>query len=164
MRISPATRFVPPALAVVVAFSVAGAARGATTPPKPCNGTAQISDATGDGHHANEDVTAAWFSEEAGRLQAVIQVKNGIWEPAHPDSDASDFAMLFTVGGTARYVRLAPQRGGELRYDAGTWSLSGGFASTGATTGSVTTGSGGTAVIDVPCVVCGHEARGSCSS
>lgn len=144
-------------LVAIAAGTTAGAATGANAAPRPCQDIPQITDPVGDGHHANEDVTAAWFSEEAGRLQAVIRVRTGIWEPAHPDSETAEFAMLFTVSGTVRYVRLAARRGGELRFDHGTWTPAGGFASVGPTSGSITTGSGGTVTIDVPGLAAGTK-------
>jgi hypothetical protein len=122
----------------------------ASAAPAPCGGAVQVSDAAGDGHHNNTDVLSAWFSEAGGRLQAVVRVRQAVWEPAHDDSDAAGFAVLFTTGGVRRYVRVEAPRGAALRYDHGTWTEAGGFVSAGATTGEVTTGTGGTATIDVP--------------
>ena len=74
----------------------------------------------------------------------------GDWAPAHEDSDAAGFAVLFEVGGQARYVRVeTPPRPGTIRYDYGTWTPAGGFVSAGATTGEVADGVA-TATIDVP--------------
>jgi hypothetical protein len=134
-------------LAVAVAAAIPSTAAAA---PPPCGGTPQISDATGDGHHTNSDVLAGWFSEQAGRLQAVIQVRQGLWEPAHDDSEAASFAFLFTVGGQTRYVRAEAPRQAPVRFDHGTWTRAGGFASAGTTTGATETGSPGAVTIDVP--------------
>ena len=157
MRTSPPTWFAAPAALAAASILVTGAARGATTPPAACNDIPQITDAGGDGHHANEDITAAWFSEAGGRLQAVLRVRTGVWEPAHDDSETADFAVLFTTGGATRYVRLVARRGNDLRYDHGTWTQAGGFATEGATAGSVIAGSGGTVTIDVPGVTAGTK-------
>ena len=120
--------------------------------PAPCGGLPQLTDVTGDGHHNTTDITAAWLSESAGRLQAVVKVTAGNWAPDHDDSEAAGFALLFDAGGQTRYVRAtAPQpAAGPVRFDYGTWSLAGGFASQGPTSGSIVGGAGGTATIDVP--------------
>ena len=84
---------------------------------------------------------SAWFSEAAGRLQAVVQVQLSGWAPAHEDSDAAGFALLFERGGQTRYVRAeAPRAPAPVRFDYGTWTRSGGFASAGATTGAAVAG------------------------
>ncbi|MDX6410414.1 MAG: hypothetical protein QOE13_3485, partial [Gaiellaceae bacterium] len=107
--------------------------------------------ATGDGHHENTDVLAAWFSEAAGRLQAVTQVSVADWQPMHVNSDAAGWAVLFEAGAQRRFVRVeALKTTGQKVYDHGTWTPDGGFASAGATTGEVVPGPGGTATIDVP--------------
>lgn len=142
MRVS--LLFVAATAVTLSAVPAAGA-----SPPAPCRGVPQIVDAKGDGHHRNTDVTAAWFAEAAGRLQAVIQVDQALWEPAHDDSDAAGFVLLFRVGGTVRYVRAEATRG-PTRYDHGIWTRAGGFAPLGATTGTTTTGTGGSVTIDVP--------------
>jgi hypothetical protein len=134
--------------ALALSLGICSTAFGAA--PAPCGGVAQISDLAGDGHHPNTDVLSAWFSEEAGRLQAVIKVDVGEWLPAHRLSDTAGWAMLFDVGGQTHFVRVEALPTGELRYDRGTWTLAGGFVSAGATAGEVTTGAGGTATIDVP--------------
>ena len=78
---------------------------------------------SGDGHHTNTDVVSAWFSEQSGRLQAVIKVNQGLWEPAHEDSTYASLAFLFQVGGVTRYVRAeAPRPPAAIQYDYGTWS------------------------------------------
>jgi hypothetical protein len=118
--------------------------------PAPCNGVAQISDNSGDGHHANTDVLSGWFSEQAGRLQAVIKVQLGDWRPMHVDSTTASWALLFDVGGQTHYVRVVASKVPTISYDYGTWTLAGGFVSAGATTGEVTTGQGATATVDVP--------------
>lgn len=123
---------------------------GAAAAPAPCGGVPQISDATGDGHHSNTDVTSAWLAESAGHVQAVVKVHIAVWEPVHDDSDAAGFALLWTSGGVTRYVRAEAPRGAPVRFDHGTWTLAGGFASAGPTTGATTTGTGGTVTIDVP--------------
>jgi hypothetical protein len=147
-------------LAVAMAASaVLGVAAAAATgddgppPPAPCNGSPQITDVTGDGHHASSDVLSAWLSEAAGGLQAVIQVRAGSFVPEHTDADinGSGFALLFTLGGQTDYVRTRAAPDGSLTYDYGTYSSSGYFTSLGATTGSVVHGNGaGTTTIDVP--------------
>jgi len=139
------------AIVLAISLSLALCPAALAAAPAPCGGVVQISDDSGDGHHPNSDVQAAWFSEQAGPLQAVIKVQLGDWAPAHDDSAAVGFAVLFQLGGQQHYVRVeAPQRPGPLRYDYGTWTLAGGFASAGATTGSVVDGFGQTATIDVP--------------
>jgi len=137
------------------AAAAAHAAPAAAAVPPPCGGVAQIADAVGDGHHDNTDVTAAWFSEQAGRLQAVIRPRVAVWEPAHDDSDAAGFAFLFAAGDTTRYVRAEAPRGGPVRFDHGAWTPAGGFASAGPTTGEAVAGSGGAVAIDVPGVAAG---------
>jgi hypothetical protein len=134
--------------AVAVSLWLCPAALAA--PPAPCNGVAQISDVAGDGHHANTDVTAGWFSEAAGGLQAVIKVATGDWRPMHVDSTTASWSLLFDVAGQQQYVRLVANKSGALAYDYGTWTLAGGFASAGPTTGAVTPGPGATVTIDVP--------------
>jgi hypothetical protein len=134
-------------LLAVIAVGTAGASA-----PLPCDGQAQISDATGDGHHNTTDVLSAWLSESSGRLQAVIKVQFGNWAPDHPESQVAGFAFLFRVGGEVRYVRALgpPPSNPPVRYDYGTWTPAGGFASAGPTSGEVAGGGGGTATIDVP--------------
>lgn len=134
----------------VLAASLAAAPPAWAVAPAPCGGVVQMSDDAGDGHHANSDVLASWFSEQAGRLQAVVKVGLGDWSPAHDDSSAATFAVLFEVAGARRYVRAVAPRSGPVAYDAGTWTPAGGFASSAPTTGAVTTGPGGTVTIDVP--------------
>jgi hypothetical protein len=133
-------------LAAVAALGSAVAA----DPPAPCAGVPQITDACGDGHHANTDVLDAWFSEAAGSLQAVIRVRNAVWEPVHDDSEAAGFALLYTQGGAIRYVRAEAPRGADVRYDQGTWTAAGGFATSGPTTGTAITGLKGSVTLNVP--------------
>ena len=133
----------------VLVGAVAALPSPAPAAPQPCGGIAQISDPALDGHHSNTDVLAAWFSEEAGRLQAVIKPHTAVWEPIHDDSEAAGFAMLFSVGGQIRYVRAEAPRQSPARFDYGTWTRAGGFVSGGSTTGETTTGPGGTVTIDV---------------
>jgi hypothetical protein len=128
-------------------LAAVASATPAVAAPAPCGGTAQIADPVGDGHHNNSDITAAWLSEAAGRLQAVIQPRAAVWEPAHDDSDAAGFALIYSVGGETRYVRAEAPRGAPVRFDHGTWSAAGGFASAGATTGEAAADA---VTIDVP--------------
>lgn len=141
------------AAAAVVFFILASTASAA--PPAPCGGAAQIADSQGDGHHDNTDVLAGWLTESGGRLQAVIRVHLGFWEPAHDDSESAGFALLYRVGGQLRYVRATVTRTAPPTYDHGTWSTAGGFAKAGDTTGAVTVGPNGTVTIDVPAVSAG---------
>jgi hypothetical protein len=135
------------ALAVVVVAAFPAVAAGQA--PPPCSGQPQISDATGDGHHNTTDVLSAWFSEAAGRLQAVIKVQAGNWFPDHPPGPAQ-WALLFDVGGQTRYVRALAPDPPPVQFDYGTWTAAGSFASAGPTTGALVGGPGGTATIDVP--------------
>ncbi len=140
----------------LLAIAVLGTALGighasAWAVPAPCGGTAHIDDASGDGHHANTDVTGAWFSEDGGVVRATVRVRNALWEPAHDPPEVAGVAVLYEVGGTIRYVRVeAPPPGSPLRFDYGTWTPGGGFATAGPTTGTTTTGAGGSVTIDVP--------------
>jgi hypothetical protein len=133
-------------LAATIAAAVAAAPANAA-PPAPCAGP-QITDPTGDGHHTNTDVVAAWLTEAGGRVQAVIQTSYGLWEPAHEDSETAGFALLYQQGAETRYVRATVTRGAPPTYDTGTWNA--GFTSTGAIAGAVTTGPNGTVTMDVP--------------
>jgi hypothetical protein len=137
-------------VAVLLALLATGVAGGAA--PAPCGGQPQISDPAGDGHHNTTDVLSAWLSESSGHLQAVIKVQFGNWAPDHPEAQVAGFAFLFRVGGEVRYVRALgpPPSNPPVRYDYGTWSPAGGFASAGPTSGEVAGGGGGTATIDVP--------------
>jgi hypothetical protein len=134
------------AVSQVLVASVAAAA------PPPCENTPQITDASGDGHHSPTDVTAAWFSEAAGPLQVVIQVRAGTWVPEHDDADTNGagYAFVFDAGGATRYVRALAAANGTVTYDYGTYAGPGAFSSAGATTGSVAYGTGGTVTLDVP--------------
>ncbi len=134
--------------AIAVGLGLCPAALAAA--PAPCGGVVQISDNSGDGHHANTDVQSAWFSEQAGRLQAVIKVTSGDWRPMHVDSTTASWAMLFDVAGQQHFVRVVATKTGTISYDYGTWTLAGGFVPAGATTGELTTGPGATVTIDVP--------------
>ena len=89
-------------------LAAAAVAAPAAAAPAPCGGVPQITDVAGDGHHSTTDVVSAWLSEDAGRLQAVIRPRVAVWEPAHDDSDAAGFALLYTAGGRLRYVRGRP--------------------------------------------------------
>jgi hypothetical protein len=142
------------AAALVGAAAVAaGGARADGTAPAPCQGSPQITDVSGDGHHASSDVLSAWLSEASGHLQAVIQVRAATFVPEHSDADinGSGFAFLFTLNGRVDYVstRAAPDE--SLTYDYGTYSPSNHFTSLGTTTGSVARSPGtGSTTIDIP--------------
>ena len=148
-------------LAAIAAVAVVRPARAWAAPPAPCGGAPQITDAKGDGHHTNTDVTSAWLTESAGRLQAVVQVDYGLWEPAHEDSESAGLALLYELGGPdalrprARSFAAAPPA-----FDQGTWTRApAGSRRAGATAGAVTTGAGGTVTLDVPGRRGGHGAR-----
>lgn len=142
-------------VAVAAVISALSAGPAVAAPPAPCGGTPQITDARLDGHHPNTDVTSAWLTESGGRLQAVVQVANAVWEPAHDDSVTAGVAFLYQQAGQTRYVRIVMGRGIPPVYDTGTWSAAGGFLKTADTAGSVTTGPGGSVTIDVPAVAAG---------
>jgi hypothetical protein len=139
--------------AAFCACAVASPARAAA--PAPCGGTAQITDATGDGHHAGTDVLSAWFAEGPNGLQAVIRPSNGTWGSEHDDAETATWSMLFTVAGQTRFVRLSARTAAPGVYDTGTWTAAGGFVPTGTTTGVTEPGSGGSVRIDVPATVSG---------
>jgi hypothetical protein len=133
---------------VITVASVAGAQA-----PAPCNDAPQITDVLGDGHHDGTDVLAGWFSEAGGGLQAVIQVRSGIWVAQHSDAtvNGAGYAMLFTVGASTMYVRATAALDGTLAYDYGTYTGPSTFATQGAaTTGSVVYAFPGTVTIDIP--------------
>ena len=105
---------------------------------------------------------AAWLSEASGRLQAVIQVRAGIFVAEHDDADVngSGFAFVYAQDGVTRYVRAsapAQDRASDpVAFDYGTYASPGGFAPAGATTGAVERSTGlGTVTIDVPGVAAG---------
>lgn len=143
------------ALALIAALP--GTARAA---PPACNnwvGGIQIPDASGDGHHPGTDVLAAWWSESSGHLQAVIQVRAGIFVAEHDDAEVngSGFVLVYSQGGVTRYVRAsAPaidHASDPVAFDYGVYTSPGGFASSGATTGTVERSTGpGTVLVDVP--------------
>ena len=139
-------------LATTTLFVCVGVGAALAAAPAPCNNVPQITDATGDGHHPATDVLSAWFSEADGRLQGVIRIRSAEWKPEHDDAEinGSGYPLLFTVGGTTRFVRANAAPSGALTYDYGTYTRAGGFVKTGATTGSVAYGFGGTVTIDVP--------------
>jgi hypothetical protein len=125
--------------------------------PPPCDNAPQITDATGDGHHPGTDVLAAWWSESSGHLQAVIQVRAGIFVAEHDDAEinGSGFVMVYGAGGVTRYVRAsAPAQdhaSDPVAFDYGVYTSPGGFAPSGATTGTVERSTGpGTVLVDVP--------------
>ncbi|MEA2151174.1 MAG: hypothetical protein QOD69_3004 [Solirubrobacteraceae bacterium] len=133
---------------VVTAASVAGAQA-----PAPCNNAPQITDAVADGHHDGTDVLAGWLSEAGGGLQAVIEVRSGIWVAQHSDAtvNGAGYAMLFTVGASTTYVRATAAPDGTLAYDYGTYTGPSTFTTQGtATTGSVVYAFPGTVTIDIP--------------
>jgi hypothetical protein len=145
------------ALALIAALPTA-----ARSAPPPCDTSPQITDATGDGHHPGTDVLAAWWSESSGHLQAVIQVRAGLFVAEHDDAEinGSGFVFVFTQGGVRRYVRAsAPAQdhaSDPVAFDYGTYTSPGGFAVAGATTGVVERSTGaGTVTIDVPGVGAG---------
>ncbi len=141
-------------VAGLVSVAVVAGLAPAATAPSPCGGAAQVADPVGDGHHRNSDVTGAWISGAAGRLQAVIRLRTGMWSPAHDDSEVLGIAMVYDLDGVTRYVRARVGRSGSASYDAGTWSATGYFTSTGSTTGALANdqgeGSAGTVTIDLP--------------
>lgn len=138
-------------VAAAVAVPVLALAPVASAAPVPCGGTAQVTDASGDGHHQNSDVLSAWFSGTPEALQAVIKLRFGLFQPAHDDSDAVAFAMVFRTGAEWRYVRAQADRAGAVTYDYGTWSPLTYFQPFGATTGSTAVeGGAGIVVIDIP--------------
>lgn len=141
------------ALALMLAAVLAAPAGAAVA--QPCGGVAQITDPNGDGHHASSDVLSAWFSEESGRLQAVIRVKAGSWEPEHEDAELNGggYAMIFSLGGSEHYVRARswPHSEKPVEFDYGTYAAGTWFSSAGATAGEVTYAAfGGTVAIDLP--------------
>ena len=73
----------------------------------------------------------------------MIQPRIAVWEPAHDDSDAAGFALIYDAGGQTRYVRAEGPRGAPVRFDHGTWSAAAGFTSLGPTTGAAVAGPGG---------------------
>jgi hypothetical protein len=153
------------ALALAVLGSSAGTARAA---PPACNNSPQIVDAAADGHHPGTDVLAAWWSEASGHLQAVIQVRAGLFVAEHDDAqvNGSGFVFVYTQGGAIRYVRAsAPAQDHQsdpVTFDFGTYTSPGGFAPAGATTGAVQRSTGpGTVQVDVPGVAPGAVLTGA---
>lgn len=148
-----------PAIAATIIIATALAATPAKAAvAQPCGGVPQITDPSGDGHHSSTDVLSAWFSEEAGRLQAVVKVRVGTWEPEHEDAElnGSGYAMLFSLGGKTWYVRARdwPHSEKPVEFDYGTYANGSWFASSGTTTGEVAYASfGGTVAIDVPAAI-----------
>lgn len=140
------------AMLVVAGLWLVTSGSASAAAPTPCGGNAHITDATGDGHHVNTDITSAWFSEDETGLRVVIKTGFGDWQPAHDDSDGAGWVFLFRSDAATRYLRLhAPFPWDGLPvYDFGTWTQAGGFVRQGTTTGSVTTGVGGTVTIEVP--------------
>src|SRR5262245_61260536 len=145
------------ALAAVVALS---ASTAVAAPPPPCNNAPQITDAAHDGHHPGTDVLGAWWSESAGRLQAVIQTRVGMFYAEHDDAEVqiSIYALVFTANGKQWYVRA---NGPELArstaqptYEYGTYA-GGVFSKLGDTTGVVERSAvqAGTVTIDVPAAI-----------
>ena len=138
-------------VAAAVAAPVLALAPVAGAAPVPCGGTPQITDAVGDGHHQNSDVTSAWFSGTPEALQAVITLRLGLFEPAHDDSAAVAYAMIFRLGDAWRFVRAQADRSGAVTYDHGDWSPLTYFQPLGQTTGSATVERGaGVVAIDIP--------------
>jgi hypothetical protein len=143
-------------VASVLALAAIPVSAGAN-PPASCDNAPQITDANGDGHHPGTDVLAAWWSEAAGRLQAVIQVRAGIWVGEHDDAEINGAGYAIVYNGSS-YVRArgpARDRAADgVAYDFGSFSA-GTFSSAGATTGAAEAGPGGTVTIDVPAVAPG---------
>lgn len=140
------------ALITLIGFWLVQVSSATAAVPGPCGGSAHITDATGDGHHMNTDVTSAWFSEDESGLRVVIRTAFGDWQPAHDDSTGAGWAFLLRDGSVIRYLRFeAPfPWDGAAVYDYGTWTQGGGFVSQGTTSGSTVAGVGGTVAIDVP--------------
>jgi hypothetical protein len=149
------TRRAVGACVAAVLAGLAAAPAAAAAPPAPCGGVPQITDTVGDGHHDNTDVIAGWLSEEAGRVQAVIQVHFADWVSAHDVTETAGWAFLFRSGSDIRYVRLEAPGQSPLSYDHGTWTAAGGFVSAGATAGVTETGTRGAVTIDVPGIAAG---------
>jgi hypothetical protein len=145
------------ASATILVVANAGAA------PPPCNGAAGIVDTSGDGHHPGTDVLAAWFSESSGHLQAVVQVRSGLWVAEHDDAEVngSGYAVVFTLGSQLAYVRAngpAQNRASDpVTYDYGTYAPPNTFQSAGTTTGAVEPGPNGAVTIDVPAAFAGGK-------
>ncbi len=145
-------RWAAPGIVAVLAALPCAAAADGPPPAGPCNGSPQITDAVGDGHHTSSDVLSAWLTEGSGQLQAVIQVRVGTFVPEHSDAElnGSGFAFLFTLAGRLDYVRTLAAPDGTLTYDYGTFAGDT-FSSLGATTGSAVHSAGaGTTTIDIP--------------
>lgn len=142
------------ALAAAVAVSTTLLATTAfAAPPSPCGGVEHASDPSGDGHHPDTDVLAAWWSEPApGQLQASIRMSSTHWYPVHDDEevDGAGYAVVFRIGETTWFVRLFAPPVGPLQYQYGTWSPTTWFTVLGTTTGTAENGVGGVATIDVP--------------
>lgn len=140
--------------ALVALISPTDSRAAGQPPPPPCDGVAQITDVSGDGHHGSSDVLRAWLSEASGHLQAVMEVRVGAWAPEHADADinGSGFALLFSMDGQIHYVRAnaPPPLEGPITYDYGTYTAPQGFVSDGATIGDVEFASPGTVTVDVP--------------
>jgi hypothetical protein len=127
----------------------------AAAAPQPCGGVAQIADPNGDGHHAATDVLGAWFSEEGGRLQGMIKVKAGAFEPEHGDAEVngSGFALVFDLGAGTHYLRARawPHSEKPVEFDYGTYAPGSWFTSAGTTSGEVAYAAfAGTVAIDLP--------------
>lgn len=148
------------ALAAMVALS---ASTAVAAPPPPCNNAPQITDAATDGHHPPTDVLAAWWTEGAGRLQAVIRVYAGTPAAEHDEAETpgAGYAVVFTVAGQTRYVRATVPVNGAPTFDHGIYTPVGGFAGQGATTGAVESAANGTVTIDVPGVAAGAALTGA---
>ena len=148
------------ACTALAAFVALPATTAVAAPPAPCNNAPQITDATGDGHHAPTDVLSAWWSEANGRLQAVIKVSRGT--PVAEHDEAADpgggYAFVYIVGGETRYVRaIAAARAARRPTTTAPTRAVGGFTSAGPTTGAVESGERtGTVTIDVPAVARRH--------
>lgn len=156
MRTLPRAGRLPAFAATLLIATVLSVGPARAAVPQPCGGVPQVSDVDGDGHHKRTDVLSAWFSEEAGRLQAAIEVHSPVWKPEHEDAElnGSGFAMIYGVGGQSFYVRARawPSAGAPVvEYDYGTFANGSWFSTLGPTTGAIADESAGGAVtIDVP--------------
>src|SRR3954468_4734443 len=110
------------ALALAVLGIAAGAARAA---PPACNNSPQITDASGDGHHPGTDVLAAWWSESSGHLQAVIQVRAGLFVAEHDDAEVNGSGFILVYNGSSFLRARAPAQDhaqDPVLYDYGTYA------------------------------------------
>ena len=118
---------------------------------EPCYGIAQITDPGADSHHANTDVTRAFFDHRGGITTANIDVAR--LDPAidHAENDRLLWRVIFTApDGARRYVQATVARGATTAtYEFG---RADGLEATkeGETTGALFTGTPGTVQIAIP--------------